>query len=139
MQNDFTLDLMDQTTKRRLFRVVVIVVVLLNIGYVSMSYAASTGIGEYELQQQVTAPRDGITVVTTQSFAKNIRNAEIVAFAPNGTILYYNDSFNNYLDVDPSPIGRSTVEFVATGCSTINSICVDHTIVTIKRVNLTNQ
>ncbi|WP_276280307.1 aryl-sulfate sulfotransferase [Halorussus caseinilyticus] len=39
--------------------------------------------------------------------------AELIAFAPNGTVLHYNDTYEGYLDVDPSPRGESTVTYVA--------------------------
>lgn len=69
--------------------------------------------------QQVVAPRNGITVVATDSNSwlgdgsEGPRaRAELVAFAPNGSILYYNDSHTRYWDVDPVPGTEATVEYM---------------------------
>jgi hypothetical protein len=67
---------------------------------------------------QVAPPSDGITVVATDSNSwlgsqgEGPRaRAELVAFAPNGSVLYYNDSHTRYWDVDPVEGTRATVEY----------------------------
>lgn len=68
----------------------------------------------------------GVTVVTTDSNRQNEdlgeiggpeddprAEAEIVAYDHNGSVIYYNDTHDRYWDVDPSPKGEMTVEYVA--------------------------
>ncbi|MFC7135122.1 MULTISPECIES: aryl-sulfate sulfotransferase [Salinibaculum] len=43
---------------------------------------------------------------------------QIIAYRPNGSVLYQNDSLDLYHDVDPAPTGELTVEYVATYHST---------------------
>ena len=69
--------------------------------------------------QQVVQPRDGITVIATDSnswLGKRSTGprarAELVAFNPNGTVLYYNDTYTRYWDVDPVPGTTATVEYM---------------------------
>ena len=68
--------------------------------------------------EQVVQPRQNITVIATDSNswlgekASGPRaRAELVAFNPNGSILYYNDTHTRYWDVDPVPGKRTTVEY----------------------------
>jgi hypothetical protein len=70
-------------------------------------------------QQQAVEPRDNITVIATDSNswrgeASNgpRARAELVAFNPDGNVLYYNDSHTRYWDVDPVPETRTTVEYM---------------------------
>ena len=65
----------------------------------------------------VVPPRDNITVVTGDSTAFVTdegdgprQRAELVAFAPNGSIYYYNESHTRYWDVDPVKGTQATVE-----------------------------
>ena len=59
---------------------------------------------------QPVAPANGTTVITTSMQGNN----RIVAYAPNGSVLYYNSSYLIYDDVDPSPRGKYTVTYMAT-------------------------
>lgn len=121
------------------------------------SYLASTGRGsaaeirtQAELEPgertQVVEPRAGITVVTTDS---NVMaegqgygprsNSELVAFNPNGTVRYFDDSHFVYWDVDPSPVGSETVLSVASdhlrpGECNATTTCTRNVV---ERVNLT--
>ena len=68
---------------------------------------------------QVVEPRDGITVVATDSNSWRGKaadgpraRAELVAFAPNGSVLYYDDAHTRYWDVDPVPGTEATVEYM---------------------------
>lgn len=70
-------------------------------------------------QRQYVPPQDNITVVATdsnswlgQSSAGPRARAELVAFNPNGTVRYYNDSHTRYWDVDPVPGTKATVEYM---------------------------
>nr|WP_240147649.1 arylsulfotransferase family protein [Halorussus sp. JP-T4] len=74
--------------------------------------------GPVDPSARVAPPADGITVVATDSNSwlgsrgEGPRaRAELVAFAPNGSILYYNDSHTRYWDVDPVAGTRATVEY----------------------------
>ena len=67
----------------------------------------------------VVEPRDGITGDATDSNSWRGKAAdgprarsELVAFAPNGSVLYYNDSHTRHWDVDPVPGTSATVEYM---------------------------
>ncbi|MFC7081745.1 hypothetical protein [Halorussus caseinilyticus] len=63
---------------------------------------------------QVVAPEITSLSSGRTDGARAVRaQAELIAFAPNGTVLHYNDTYEGYLDVDPSPRGESTVTYVA--------------------------
>jgi hypothetical protein len=62
----------------------------------------------YDERRAVAPESNGTTVVTVQKFRRNF----VVAFAPDGRVLYFDDSLDRYHDVDPVPGGRHTVEFV---------------------------
>ena len=125
---------------------------VLGAGYATDSAASTTAeIREQaelaaDERTQVVAPRDGITVVSTDSNAwLGAKSdgpravAELVAFDPDGTVRYYNDSHTRYWDVDPSPLGRATVLYTA--ADHLNeSECRATTVCTrnvVERVNLT--
>ncbi|WP_246984035.1 arylsulfotransferase family protein [Halorientalis marina] len=98
---------MDKLLAVRLGFVFVIVV---SGGYVAAAFvtaADSPAISE-------APPTQNITVATTtrvrQAQAKE--NGEIVAYAPDGSILYYNETLNIYDDVDPVEGEDATVEYV---------------------------
>ena len=65
-------------------------------------------------QSQVVDPRSGVTVITVQRGDMRDLSGELVAFRPNGTVLYHSDRYSSYWDVDPSPRGNRTVTYVAT-------------------------
>ena len=65
-------------------------------------------------QSQVVDPRSGVTVITVQRGDMRNLSGEIVAFRPDGTVLYHSDRYSSYWDVDPSPRGNRTVTYVAT-------------------------
>ena len=75
--------------------------------------------GVVDPQAQIAPPRDDITVIATDSnsWMGNRSDgprarAELVAFAPNGSVLYYNDSHTRYWDVDPVQGTQTTVEYM---------------------------
>ena len=66
----------------------------------------------------MVSPRDNITVIATDSNSWMGKEgsgprarAELVAFNPNGSILYYNDSHTRYWDVDQVKGTKTTVEY----------------------------
>ncbi|MEF8852249.1 MAG: aryl-sulfate sulfotransferase [Haloarculaceae archaeon] len=54
-----------------------------------------------------------VTVVATQGFYVSDEQAELVAVSEDGEVLYYDDTYRVYFDVDPVPGERYTVEYVA--------------------------
>lgn len=97
---------------------------LLTVGYGYTGSTATTfedylaGDGVVNSEIQVTPPSEGITVVATDSNSwigdrsdGPRARAELVAFEPNGSVLYYNDSHTRYWDVDPVPNTSATVEY----------------------------
>ncbi|USZ77519.1 hypothetical protein NGM07_09325 [Halorussus vallis] len=84
-------------------------------GYLSAE--ASSGAGRPTFDAE---PREGITVVATDSNTWMGKSgggprarAELVAFAPNGSTMYYNDTHTRYWDVDPVKNESKTVMYVA--------------------------
>jgi len=82
----------------------------------SDSAGADVGNGTAE---RVVPPRENITVVSTDSTAFVTdegdgprKRAELVAFAPNGSLYYRNESHTRYWDVDPVEGTDATVEYV---------------------------
>ncbi|MFC7044831.1 arylsulfotransferase (asst) [Halobacteriaceae archaeon GCM10025711] len=68
--------------------------------------------------EPIVEPRDNVTVVATDSNTwlgeetdDPRSKAELVAFDPDGSVLYYNDSHTRYWDVDPVPGTATTVEY----------------------------
>ncbi len=90
-------------------------------------------------------PSDGVTVVATDSTiwldeeADGPRQtSELVAFAPDGDVLYHNDTHDRYWDVDPEPDSDLTVLYTASD-HLDKSECEATTVCTrnvVERVNL---
>ena len=81
------------------------------------NYLTKNGISDYH--RQIVPPRAGITVVATDSNAWHgdvnsgpRARAELVAFKPNGSVLYYSDTHDRYWDVDQVHGKPTTVEYV---------------------------
>ncbi len=95
---------------------------------------------------QVVGERDAITVVATDSTAfvsdegsGPRRLAELVAFAPDGSVYYYDDDHTRYWDVDPFEGTNATVEYVYADHLDADE-CGAETVCTrngVERVNLT--
>ena len=86
-------------------------------GYMSAEAASSSADGRPTFD---APPRDGITVVATDSNTWMGKagdgpraRAELVAFAPDGSVMYYNDTHTRYWDVDPVEGTETTVSYVA--------------------------
>ncbi|MFC7202428.1 arylsulfotransferase family protein [Haloferax namakaokahaiae] len=99
----------------------------LAVGYVEAERSSQQVTGDPSVEQAfrtgnrspVVDERDGITVIATDSNAyigdesDGARAlAELVAFAPDGRIFYYQNDHTRYWDVDPVEGTTSTVEFV---------------------------
>ncbi|MDS0293033.1 arylsulfotransferase family protein [Halogeometricum luteum] len=113
---------------KRAVRALFVAVLCLSTAGVAYGYAAGSSGSTFESHisggtvdgsEQVVPPRDGITVVATDSNSWRGRasegpraRAELVAFAPNGTTMYYNDTHTRYWDVDPVPGTEATVEYM---------------------------
>jgi hypothetical protein len=82
-----------------------------------------------------------VTVVATQGFYVSDEQAELVAFSEAGEVLYYDDGYRVYFDVDPVPGTQSTVEYVASrhldgaDCATVRTDRCTYNVV--RRANLT--
>jgi hypothetical protein len=99
-----------RTAARAFFVTVVLVsVALVGFGFVKMSVIEG-GVDVVDDGAEAVAPANGTTVITTSMRGNN----RLVAYAPNGSVLYYDDSYLIYDDVDPSPLGKYTVSYVAT-------------------------
>ncbi|MDG5775763.1 aryl-sulfate sulfotransferase [Haloarculaceae archaeon H-GB2-1] len=82
-----------------------------------------------------------ITVVATQGFYVSDERAELLAVTRNGSVVYYDDTYRVYFDVDPVQGERYTVEYVASShfsgaaCSEFEANRCTRNVV--ERVNLT--
>lgn len=65
-----------------------------------------------ENRTQIAPDASGTTVITGQGFEARDREA-LIAISSDGRLLYYNDSYGDYGDVDPSPEGKNTVTYIA--------------------------
>ncbi|MFW5940049.1 MAG: aryl-sulfate sulfotransferase [Halolamina sp.] len=64
----------------------------------------------FEPGEEAVEPRNGTTVVSTSQHGNNF----LVAFAPNGSVLHYDDQYAIYNEIVHVPGTRSTVLYVAT-------------------------
>jgi hypothetical protein len=103
--------LTDPTTRRRIVRVGFLLIVSVTGLVVASGYIGSDLTSRYESGDATVAPRENATVVTTSP--RPSADASIVAFSPNGSTLYYNETYDYYFDVDPVPGTARTVEYVA--------------------------
>ena len=95
-------------------RRVALVFAVVGAVWAGQAIAGSDATGRYadvSADEQVVPPRENGTVVTTSPW--NQFDGKIVAFAPNGSVLYYSDRYYRYFDVDLVPGTRTTVEYVA--------------------------
>jgi hypothetical protein len=58
-------------------------------------------------------PDGQVTVISTQGFYVSEEEAELVAIDRHGEVIYYEDTYRVYFDVDPVPGTNHTVEYVA--------------------------
>ena len=140
--------------RRLLFAVAVVAAGVLVVGYVDAERAGDAVTGDPAVERAlrtgddaaVVGPRDAITVVATDSNAvvgdENDgprARAELIAFAPDGSVYYHQNEHTRYWDVDPVEGTGATVEFVyadhldADACGG-ESVCTRNGV---ERVNLT--
>ena len=106
-------------SKRMAIRAGLIIIVIASLAVVGLEAVGSSEASKIRAQQdqpfgareQIVAERDGITVLTGQ--ATPATNGSITAYAPDGRLLYFNETHGNYFDVDPVPGTTATVEYVA--------------------------
>ena len=145
---------LSRRTLRLLFAALVVVSASgLVAGYVESERSNDRVTGDPAVEQAfrsgsdeaVVGERDAITVVATDSNAfvsdesdAPRAQAELTAFAPDGSVYYYENEHTRYWDVDPVPGTNATVEFVyadhldADACD--GSVCTRNGV---ERVNLT--
>jgi len=94
-------------TRRRL-RVAFLLALAFSVG--ALAYGAATAERTGTAADVPVAPvTDNVTVAT-----ESARYGTIMAWHPNGTRLYYNDTHTKYFDVDPVEGTKLTVEYAAT-------------------------
>ncbi len=94
---------------RRGFRIAYGVVILLSVAWIA-SAALGGGLSTASADAVPTPePRDNVTVI-----AESGRAGTLVAYNPDGGLLYYNNSRTKYWDVDRVEGTRATVEYPAT-------------------------
>jgi hypothetical protein len=82
---------------------------------------AAGGSGTVQLEDRLNSSNvddsavasENLTVVSTQGFYVSDEQAELVAFSEGGEVVYYEDRYRVYFDVDPVPEKKYTVEFLA--------------------------
>ncbi|MFQ3319998.1 MAG: hypothetical protein ACI8UR_000786 [Natronomonas sp.] len=86
------------------------VVIVLALVALTLGHAAFTGLStQTEADVPDAPPTDNVTVVT-----ESARAGTLIAYAPNGSVYYYNDSHTKYFDVDPVAGTSMTVGYTAT-------------------------
>ena len=115
--------------------------------YVTRGDSANTFDATASVGDRITGPADGLTVVTTQAIGREVdlvqhssgSPGELLAIDANGTLVYYDNRYYTYWDVDPEPGTAATVLYVASefrtrpDCGAIDSCFVNH----IETANLT--
>ncbi|NEU56399.1 arylsulfotransferase (asst) [Halorussus sp. MSC15.2] len=130
----------------RRYRVAFALVVVLcasTLGYSYVSSPANAAVTTYERQAElpaeerasVVAPTGNVTVVAGHGMKGEL--AALVAFGPGGKVLYHNDSYHGYFDVDPVEGTRRTVEYVAEHDYDGGDCEGKCTVSVVERVNLT--
>ena len=64
---------------------------------------------EDRITERSVAPAGGVTVISSDAYG----GGRLMAYRPNGSVLYYNQSYDFYHDVDPEPNASRTVLYVA--------------------------
>jgi hypothetical protein len=130
----------------RRHRVVFALIIVLSasgLGYGYATSAADDTVSAYERQAQIPSeertavvpPRENVTVVAGHGMKGE--SAALVAFGPDGEVLYHDDRHHGYFDVDPSDRGRMTVEYVAEHPYEGSDCDGKCTVSVVERVNLT--
>ncbi|WP_245800175.1 arylsulfotransferase family protein [Haladaptatus litoreus] len=120
---------MVRMSARKLVRLVFASLIVLSV-FALANGATSSSVGQTDKDirqadistgesKQIAPQTNNITVIATDSNSWMGKasddpraRAELVAFNPNGTVLYYNDSHTRYWDVDPVMGTSTTVEYL---------------------------
>jgi len=129
---------MERSTSVRALVLLLVLGSVLYLGGEYRSYQATSGTERFETatnqpleeREALVAPRNGTTVVTTQSVRASLLegdDGDIIAYDDAGRVLYYNGTANDYWDVDPLPGPGDRVVYVATydnpdGAGVLNAI-----------------
>ena len=116
---------MERSTGIRLVALVLVLGGSLYLTGEYRAYQATSGTERFEAamdrpaseREPMVAPRNGTTVVTTQSVRASLLkgdDGEIVAYDAAGRVRYFNDTANDYWDVDPLPGDPDRIVYVAT-------------------------
>lgn len=101
-------------SRKAAVRTILGLTILISVSLVGFGFVKWTVMeGETDMATTAAEPAasaNGTTVITTSMRGNN----RLVAYAPNGSVLHYNDTYAIYDDVDPSPKGKYTVTYVAT-------------------------
>ncbi|MFC7079888.1 arylsulfotransferase family protein [Halorussus caseinilyticus] len=105
--------------RHRVAFALVVVLCASTLGYSYGSSPANAAVSTYQQQAElpederasVVPPRENVTVVAGHGMKGE--SAALVAFGPDGKVLYHNDSYHGYFDVDPVKGTEMTVEYVA--------------------------
>ena len=92
-------------------RFVLIGIILLAVLALLSGYLSGDISDRYENSDVTVEPRENATVVTTSPRSNS--NAAIIGFSPDGSVMYYNETYSYYFDVDPVPGTAATVEYIA--------------------------
>lgn len=130
---------------RMAIRAGLIIIIIASLAVVALEATGSSPKSEVRAQQdlafgareQIVAERDGVTVLTGQ--ATPATTGSITAYASDGRLLYFNETYGNYFDVDPVPGTTATVDYVASDLISVDECrastgCIRNHFV---RVNLT--
>jgi len=91
-------------------RIRAVFVVVLVLSAAALAYGAATAPRTASADTvPEPAPRDNVTVVT-----ESAKYGTLIAWTPEGSLLYYDDEHTKYFDVDPVAEGSTTVEYAAT-------------------------
>lgn len=96
---------------RNLYRAGFLLALLLFAGMTVVDFTTrseATGLDE-KVGTQVAPPSNNTTVISTHLQFKG----RLFSIGPDGTLTYFNDTYDGYFDVDPSPVGDRTVLYVA--------------------------
>jgi len=94
-------------TRRRL-RIAFLLIIVICGAY--LAYGAATGVTTATQSGVSEAPPTGNHTVVTES----AKFGTIIAYAPDGSVTYYNNTHTKYFDVDPVEGESMTVEYTAT-------------------------
>jgi len=93
---------------RRGIRILLFAILCVSLSVLVHGWATAPTTASEETVSQID-PRDGITVVT-----ESAKHGTLIAWHPNGSLLYYTNDHTKYFDVDPVRNESMTVEYAAT-------------------------